>query len=266
MLPCRVCSVRQTARDLTWAICPHRLLAFGPKGISRSQQQLASRVLALAGFMPGELVDVWSEITLKETSGQGAKFDYRLDYVLRSADAQSPPIIVEVMTCSTSGGNRAEQTDMQSAFRSAVLFANGILDEPVRSPSVNIRQVWARMASQMIAKSEAALSWGGRTIWVVQDALANYIRAQTALPLDRLRSPKWKPGEVNLVVSDLTKATDLYSGPIRPTKGKGPYWLEILGAPHIPSLESLTSKLDGVAPIATIEVPKPGRIQRRKRG
>lgn len=68
-------------------------------------------------------------------------------------------MVIEAMTCSTSGGNKEKGTDMQSAFRTATLAANGILDSGVvESPGVNLRQVWARMASQLIAKSEAAIA------------------------------------------------------------------------------------------------------------
>ena len=133
-------------------------------------------------------MSVWSEISLRE-KGSGGTFNYRLDYVLRGLEDDSAPIIVEVMTCSTSGGNRQMGTDIQAAFKRAVLFAHTPANEAVRSPGVNTRQVWARMASQLVAKSEAANSWGGRTIWIVQDLLAEYIRTQTALPLDDLTSP-----------------------------------------------------------------------------
>ena len=60
---------------------------------------------------------------------------------------------------------------MKNAFCDAVLYAAGLLDERGQSPGVNIRQVWARMASQLIVKSEIANEWGGSAIWVVQDAL-----------------------------------------------------------------------------------------------
>ena len=193
---------------------------------------------------------VWSEIHMKDRSPEGAVFNYRLDYVLRSADPASPPVIVEVMTCSTSGGNKAKGTDMANAFRSAVLFANRIIENVPASPGVNVRQVWARMASQMIAKSEAAIAWGGHAIWVVQDLLADYIKTQTALPLDELRSEDWSRGEVNLVVSNLADDLTLYSGPIRSPGSSRRSWMEILGAAHIPVLESLQKKLDDKPPLA----------------
>ena len=107
----------------------------------------------------------------------------------------------------------------------------------------------------MIAKSEAANSWGGRTIWVVQDRLVEYIRTNTALPLDALHSPDWTPGEVNMLVSDLTEPVALYAGPIRSASGSRACWLELLGAPHIPTLGSITRKLDETAPVTTIRVP-----------
>lgn len=252
-LPCGICSVRKASGEI-WAICPRRLFALSASGVSERHASLAARILRLGGFSAGEEVDVWSEVFLRDRGPSGEKFNYRLDYVLRSRTSRSAPVIIEVMTCSTSGGNKAKGTDIQSAFRRAVLRANGIRSEPVASPGVNIRQVWARMASQMIAKSEVAVAWGGRTIWIVQDALASYIQDQTALPLDALHSPQWEPGEVNLVVSDLDGPKALYSGPIRPEGSDRRCWLEILGAPYVPPVTSLTDKLDGLEPLVTLAV------------
>lgn len=250
-LPCGVCSVRM-ANGSVWAICPHRLFAFGTQGVAERHSALARKVFRLAGFQPGQEVSVWSEITLREKAKSGSSFSYRLDYVLRGTETDAPPVIVEVMTCSTSGGNRARGTDIQSAFKRAVLFAHTPAKDEVRCPGVNVRQVWARMASQLVAKSEAANSWGGRTIWIVQDLLADYIRTQTALPLDDLISPDWKPDEVNMVVADLSGPVALYAGPIRSRNGDRKCWLEILGAPHLPSLEAMTAKLNQKAPMTTL--------------
>ena len=253
-LPCGVCSV-DFATGKTWAICPHRLFAIGPRGIASKHRALARKLFAVAGFRSGQEVSVWSEITLREKSKTGSSFNYRLDYVLRGKGRNAPPIIVEIMTCSTSGGNRSQGTDIQAAFKRAVLFAHTPADEPVRSPGVNVRQVWARMASQLVAKSEAANSWGGRTIWIVQDLLADYIRTQTALPLDQLISPGWTPDEVNMVVADLNGPLALYAGPIRSRNSDRRCWLEILGAPHLPSIASISDKLAAKSPLATVRAP-----------
>ena len=249
-LPCGICSVETPKKKETWAICSRRLFAFSSNGVADRHRELADRVFALCGFLPGQEVSVWSEISLKEEGEKGV-FDYRLDYVLRAAEPGSVPVVVEIMTCSTSGGNREKGTDIQSAFRRAVLFVHGVAKEPVRAPGVNVRQVWARMASQLVAK--AANSWGGRA--VVQDLLADYIGTHTALPLDDLRSPDWMPGEVNMVVSDLSGPVALYSGPIRAAGGDRKCWFELLGAPHVPTLESITRKLEEMPPVATFRVP-----------
>ena len=253
-LPCGVCSVRMSSGGV-WAICPHRLFAFGPDGIAEKHRALARKVFQLAGFQPGEKVSVWSEITLQEKGIGGRAFSYRLDYVLRGCAPNAAPVIVEVMTCSTSGGNRREGTDIKSAFKRAVLYAHTPATDAVKCPGVNVRQVWARMASQLVAKSEAANNWGGRAIWIVQDLLADYIRTRTALPMDDLLSPDWAPDEVNMVVAGLKGSLVLYAGPIRSQNGDRKCWLEILGAPHLPSLKSITKKLENKPTLATIIAP-----------
>lgn len=254
-LPCGVCSVRLPRNHATWAICPRRLLAFDRSGVLGAHAKLIKQIFKLAGYRSGDEVDVWSEVSLSDVGEDGAKFDFRLDYVLRKAKPESPPVIVEVMTCSTSGGNRAKGIDIQGAFRRAVVFANTPATEPVEAPGVNVRQVWARMASQLIAKSQAANSWGGRTIWVVQDLLADYIRSNTALPLDALRQPDWNPSEVNMLVADLSGPVAFYAGPIRPSDSSRACWMDLLGAAHVPTLHGIEQQLARVSPIGRYLVP-----------
>jgi hypothetical protein len=85
------------------------------------------------------------------------------------------PSIIEIMTSSTSGGNKAKRTTIANAVEDA------LRGNEHKAPGINYRQVWARMVSQLIVKSEVALNWGGRTIWLVQDVLVDYICASTAL-------------------------------------------------------------------------------------
>lgn len=81
------------------------------------------------------------------------------------------------------------------------------------------------------------------------------IDQQTALSLGELKSEDWAPGEVNMVVSDLGEKYELYSGPIRPTTNSISCWMDILGAAHIPKLESIEKKLNEKAPIASLVLP-----------
>lgn len=248
-IPCGVCSVF-SARN--WAICSRRLLTFDAQEPSPKQRYLLERVLHLAGFRSGDVVHVWSEITVSFRAGD-QKLNYRLDYVLKTE--KTHPVIVEIMTASTSGGNKRERKDIQSAFCDAVLYAEGNLQQRGGAPGVNIRQVWARMASQMIVKSQIANAWGGLTIWVVQDALMDYIRSNTGLRLDDLHSPEWKTGEVNVVVASIDdpNAVRLYSGPVTSRNGEA-CWAELLNTPIVPTVDVLSGKLDEANAIAEIQV------------
>jgi hypothetical protein len=87
------------------------------------------------------------------------------------------PIIVEVMTASTSGSNREKGTDIASAF------TNVIQSFQHDGPGINKRQVWGRMATQLFAKTALAEKWGGKTIWVVQDQLIKNIEMTTGMSL-----------------------------------------------------------------------------------
>lgn len=102
-----------------------------------------------------------------------------------------------------------------------------MLGKPHLAPGINYRQVWARMASQLIVKSQAAMDWGGKTIWVLQDLLADYISSSTALDLRKFVSEH--TDEVNILAfsygenykrpqNSKTVSLDnsvLYAGPIK---------------------------------------------------
>ena len=249
-IPCGICSI---AVNRNWAVCPRRLLTFDARSPSPQQRPLRDRVLQLAGFQSGDLVKVWSEITV--SFGDNASYPkYRLDYVLKSEGR--PPAIVEVMTSSTSGGDKRAETDIKSAFRDALLYAEGNHSDRRRSPSVNRRQVWARMASQMIVKSQVANRWGGCAIWVVQDAMMDYIRENTGIRLDDLSSTDWRVGEVNVVSASIDDPNDikLYTGPVTSDNGEA-CWAEILNTPTYPGVEILDAKLAVKEPIVDIRAP-----------
>ena len=88
------------------------------------------------------------------------------------------PIIIEVMTASTSGSDTEAGTDI------AASFADAIRGNDHNCPGINKRQVWGRMATQLFAKSALAEEWGGKTIWLVQDQLLRNIELTTRLDLD----------------------------------------------------------------------------------
>lgn len=249
-IPCGICSV---ATDRNWAVCPRRLLTFDASSPSPQQQPLRDRVLQLAGFQSGDRVKVWSEITVSFRDNASYP-KYRLDYVLRSEGR--PPAIVEVMTSSTSGSDKRAGTDIKSAFCDALLYAEGNHSERGRSPTVNSRQVWARMASQMFVKSQVANRWGGCTIWVVQDAMMDYIRENTGIRLDDLGSSGWRVGEVNVVSASIEDPNDikLYTGPVISNNGEA-CWAEILNTPAYPGVDLLDAKLANKEPLVDICAP-----------
>lgn len=104
---------------------------------------------------------------------------------------KGPPTIVEIMTCSTSGGNKDKRTTIPMAFEDA------ILGKEHTAPGINYRQVWARMVSQLIVKSEVGIGWGGKTFWILQDALVRYISESTNLNIREFLAEK--TSEVNML-------------------------------------------------------------------
>lgn len=247
-IPCGVCSIR--VGDKNWAVCPRRLLSFDTDQPTQLQKNLFEKLFRLVGFSSGEKVRVWSEIALRDNA---AHVNYRLDYVLVSG--KKPPVIVEIMTASTSGGNKKKRTDIKNAFCDSVLYAIGNIPELRESPGVNIRQVWARMASQLIVKSQIANQWGGCTVWVVQDALMEYIKSNTGLRLNEMLSSDWRRGEINVISVNIDDPNDLrlYSGPVIGKRGEA-CWTELLLTPALPNIDVLDGKLSSSNSIANLIV------------
>lgn len=238
---CGICSVKS---DREWVVCPRRILCF--EG-SKWQAAAMNRTLRLGGWKPPQRLAVWRESKVIARQG-GRKFEYTFDYIIRQLGRDGipvgSPLVVEIMTSSTSGSDKSKGTDVRTAFCKA------IRGEPHRSPGVNYRQVWSRMAGQLIVKSEAGLKWGGRTVWVIQDALADYIAKTTGLRLPDMRAKNL--GEVNLLTfrygegesgpRQLVKS-ELFAGPIS-ANGKGePCFLDIIRAPFVPEFEKLEAVL-----------------------
>ena len=271
-VPSGICSIQLAPDSSPWIICPRRLLYMGSKASSRTLLATTQRrLLSKCKFNPGSRIGIWAEAKVKyvreNTTDDNLSFDYTFDYVLcelgrTSLDSASiltgiakselkrkltlaghtlalvndeimvedfpigVPYIIEVMTSSTSGGNKKNRSCIPQAFEDSILNKSHV------APGINYRQVWARMASQMIVKSQAALAWGGYTIWVLQDLLADYISSSTALDLRKFIAERFS--EVNILsfsysdkylspqkdsVIELTDST-LFSGPIRPFHGE----------------------------------------------
>ncbi len=232
-----VCSIQVKPDTAPWIVCPRRLLVLGREraGVRTRQRNSETETLRLLGYPSGTRLGVWPEVKLKYTSVVNdvkMSFNYTFDYLLMPIASVSQseiesainqpwsklqrifqnggyaiakrgneyyvedcptgvPSIIEIMTSSTSGGDKNARTTIPMAFEDAML------NRPHNAPGINYRQVWARMVSQLIVKSEIALSWGGKTIWVVQDLLVDYICASTALNIRRLLSET--TSEVNML-------------------------------------------------------------------
>jgi hypothetical protein len=280
-----VCSLRPAPDEQPWIVCPRRLLAL-KNGLSNYQKLTIKRLLDVSGVPKKTPLSVWSEVKMKVSTQneeeEAKSFDYTFDYVLAGAHRKTvseiakllgeteafirkkaqenaftlaqrggqtwvddfpadPVIIVEVMTSSTSGGNKEKRTQIAMAFEDAV--KNGNKHE---GPGINYRQVWARMVSQLIVKSQVGIAWGGKTIWVLQDVLANYISQTTALNLEKYLSEH--PDEVNILAFGYGKNANVnsrrekvialsdskfYSGPISNATTNATGFLDIvkIGAP-----------------------------------
>jgi hypothetical protein len=76
-------------------------------------------------------------------------------------------------------------------------FEDAILGKEHKATRINYGQVWARMVSQLIVKSEVGIGWGGKIFWILQDALIKYISESTNLNVRE--SLTEKTSEVNML-------------------------------------------------------------------
>jgi hypothetical protein len=291
--------------EAPWVVCPRRLLCLGRKdsGTRTGQSFAENLLLSKCNFAQGTKIGIWSELKMiyRPPGLSGKKFDYTFDYLLmplsrvsseevsEQLDTSWPrlsqhlqmagysmhqengsyfvedfpvgnPTIIEIMTSSTSGGNKTKGSTIPMAF------VDAIRGKEHNAPGINYRQVWARMVSQLIVKSEVGLSWGGQTFWVLQDNLINYISSSTALDIQAFISEQ--TSEVNIIglsfgesfhkTSGLIelKTGNLYSGEIGPriSHTKGPYFQDMVKAPVKPPNSALMRLLTKRSPTAIIEV------------
>ncbi len=304
-IPSGVCSILVGDDRPPWIVCPRRLMALGNHSSNAVAHQRQARKFLIhhAGFDAGS-IGVWPELKLKYSEGTGRdakSFDYTFDYILMpvqrvplqeavSEVAMQPdelrstlegagyslvvqdgvqmiegfpmgnPCIVEIMASSTSGGSKAKGSTIP------VAFANAIMRRPHRAPGINYRQVWARMVSQLIVKSEVGLGWGGKTLWVLQGTLVDYISRSTALNIRQFLSEA--TSEVNILCMEygdsyktVTRPIELgdirlYAGPISPSDSNDdiPAFQDMIRAPLKPSRSQLIQVLVKKAPANMIDV------------
>ena len=230
-----ICSL--LVKNKPWIVCPRRLLALGGTNRFHLQDKIREHLAKYNELKKGVVYKVWSEVKMKVatqiSTDERKIFDYTFDYIIagkqrkRLADIavitgkservceriaanqgftmsrqdgevwvddfpSNPIVIVEIMTSSTSGGNKTKRTQIGMAFEDAIL--NGKNHD---GPGINYRQVWARMVSQLIVKSQVGLAWGGKTFWVLQDVLTDYISDSTSLNLGNYRNTH--ADEVNIL-------------------------------------------------------------------
>jgi hypothetical protein len=256
---CTVSTKRRYEGDAKpWIICPKRIME-----LHTTPPVILPEVRALIPIRPGADVRCWWEFKFASSDDSdeneiaGRFFEFTFDYILMEVDKSGgrehprligPPYILEIMTSSTRGGGLTEHMADVLALRE-----QRPLRGAVKSPyTPNYRQVFGRMASQLFAKSEVAQAWGGKTIWILQDVLLEYIQQTTAF------EPKpfvgKTDGNVNMVIYRMEKnaKTQQYDltydktliGNSRVDDPTAPDFTSMLGIGHIPPLPLLKATLE----------------------
>lgn len=249
-----ICSLDVGIEQKNWIVCPRRVLTFERKDDADPQKPLKDFLFTQSCLK--RPFAVWKEVKLK-VDKDDRFFDYTFDYVASEVRARNDltpvgvPNIFEVMTSSTSGGNKTKRTTIAQCFEDLL---NGV---PHDGPGINYRQVWGRMISQFFVKSIVATAWSGRTFWIIQDSLLEYIEASTGFRGTQFASNS--ASEVNLVSlgyelpngsrSLTPQKISLFSGLLGTDVSDSFY--SILTAPLLPELSSLHRLLSNRTPAAT---------------
>lgn len=273
----------------------------------QNQSEVLESLLRHATFTRGDEIGIWPELRIRYDApgdDEDGSFHYTFDYLLMPIKRTSittiqeltglkksqirtvaqnagygltsqanelyidgfpsgNPVIVEVMTSSTSGGNHRKRTTVSMSFEDA------LLGKDHTGPNINKRQVWARMVSQLIVKSQVGLAWSGKTIWVVQENLVDYIAKTTGLNIYRLVSGH--TNEVNMLSftygdKHLTqnagiinlREDSLFSGPMTSSSEQDGTPVEsfsnIIKIGTVPPLTVLYAKLLETAPVGTFTI------------
>ncbi len=260
-LPLGVCSVM--AGEKPWIVCPNRLFYTG-----EAAPKLEHSIYHSWGFKPGDEVALWREVRI-QSKKRSKKFNYNFDYVFRRVvnaaeqKYEETPYVVEVMSCSTSGGGVSD--DFALALGSVHVKADS------RAPSLDKGRVLGRMLSQIFAMAEVVHGWGGKIVWVVQDVFWDYMIETTGFNLDDFRSDP--NGNMLLVVRHLeTKGYDsqdpradsydlmlsrILQGWDRCARSEGKKlvgrdFVSILNAPFVPPKELILNETSRRAPTAIV--------------
>lgn len=251
-----VCSI-DAAGEKNWIVCPRRLFYLGGASGKTDPQNALKKFVKDKSELTGKIA-WWKEVKFRSSDNQGNSFNHTFDYVLASYDRRnskvlSAPVIVEVMTASTSGGNKKKETTIPLAFQ------NLIMSGQHSAPGINYRQVWGRMISQFFVKSQVAANWGGKTFWIIQDSLLEYIQSSTAFEFEELRSED--SNEINLISVGFTKNADgnpllgpqkinMASGVLPAALRSG--FMSILGTPFVPDIKGFNDQLESRLPDGVI--------------
>lgn len=246
-----VCSLRLRDSDQPWIVCPRRLLSLrGQEPLHQTHAR--EQLIKCSGLEKNKIYRSWSEVKMKvETTNdddETKSFDYTFDYIITGSGRKKlsetakllgkgvqatkkiaeengytlafrdneywiedfptdPIVIVEIMTSSTSGGDKKKRTQISMACEDAIKDPKNH-----NGPGINYRQVWARIVSQLIVKSQVGIAWNGKTVWLLQDVLAQYISSTTALDLSRYISEI--PDEVNILAFSYGEIDDKNTSPI----------------------------------------------------
>ena len=255
-LPLGICSLltrrqnEESARP--WIVCPKRLL-----DLKFPDSIVPPEVRRLVDIPTASHVRCWWEVKYRHRSRETNEFfEYTFDFLLipyapsttNSPDRLlGPPYVIEVMTSSTRGGGLTEHMIDTLCFEPQRRLGGGVVHSPY---TPNYRQVFERMLGQFFAKSEIAEAWGGKTIWLIQDVLLDYIEQTTNFrPSDFENDDE---GNVYVLVYHMNDRDELYHlehsrslrGHSRPRDRLRPDFTSMLGLGHTPPLKALFETLE----------------------
>jgi len=194
-----VCSIRDTATNQLWIVCPSRLCAT-MKGTSKNpialneHQKLVLHMVAKEIY--GEqiareevLVDREVAIPITNTS------EYSADYIMwRSAPnlsghiVQDRPVVLEMQ-----GGGETTSTGDLTKHISEWELGRAELTTPVHKTAPLVTNAWRRQQEQFLVKGNTAMLTGGRIVFCIGSLIYDYLmpRLTSTTIFPSLKNANW---------------------------------------------------------------------------
>lgn len=193
-----ICSIRDSATNVIWIVCPSRLCASSPKHSDLTSHQVS--ILHQVAKLVFDTAITASEVLVKREVPIRVTDDssYSGDFVMwRKNPSQTSPFNPDrAVVLEMQGGgettNTGDLTRHIDVWDSAGAINNALLNTPVTTVAPLVTNAWRRQQEQFLVKGNVAMQTGGRLVFCVGSMIYDYLiqRFRTGILAD-LSNANW---------------------------------------------------------------------------